>query len=229
MRSMVEGAHGGGEPAGGEGALPLSRFGDHHQHPFHSAFIENISRGDTHHANIALGEPTVAPEVMMMLFRQVVMRSVDLDRQLSFRAEEVEHIRSNWMLPPEAQPVQASPTQALPKQHLRQGQFAAQALRTLECQPFRPHLRAPSTMLRTVPLPRKRGRIIGDVVGKRNLIDKNSGKKRMRLILLREAGEGDHAKHGGGGASRGRAAARSRPLRKIASLMPSAGGSTSSP
>ena len=54
------------------------------------------------------------------------MRAIDFDRQPCLGVIEVEHIGSDRMLPPEAQPVQAPGAKAIPQDDLGQAHVAAQ-------------------------------------------------------------------------------------------------------
>ena len=87
----------------------------------------------------------------------VVACSVDLDRESRRGAAEVDHIGPDRVLPSKDRFFQRARLQITPQPRFRRRQCAAQAARSCDGLGRRSHGRAPSTMLRMVPLPRVAG------------------------------------------------------------------------
>ena len=135
MRSMVEGALG-SRNDGSDSAVQVSK---------------TVRREQGKHFVAVVSKETVARFVAPGSITGVVRKAVDLHREASAGAVEIDHIGPDGVLPaePEAGPFAA---QALPHQALGQGHFAAQLAGGVDHWALR-GARTPSTALRAVPLP----------------------------------------------------------------------------
>ena len=93
--------------------------------------------------------PVVAAFVSVWIFARIMCQAIDLNGNRRRFAEEVEHERPEWMLPPELQALRTLPKYP-PKPDLRRAHASAELARLVNLQSENP-----STMLRMVPLPGK--------------------------------------------------------------------------
>lgn len=87
----------------GGGERAVSRRGDRVQNATEAPVFENVGGDKTQNANAAFREPSVASLVMGDAVGEAVRGPIDFDGQTSVRAEEVEHVRADRVLPAEPQ------------------------------------------------------------------------------------------------------------------------------
>ncbi len=113
--------------------------------------MHHLGRRDADHCQRPFPKLRIPTLISAAVLRVIVRGSVHLDDQSRFTAEEIYHVRLDWMLPSEFQAARPLP-KLLPQHDLRQRHLAAEPAsgvnnRTLQLR------RAPFTALRTVPLP----------------------------------------------------------------------------
>ena len=118
--------------------------------------IEHVSCGDPKGFNARFAKPPVALDVVLRAVTSRVSLAIDFDRQTRVAAEEVENVRTGWMLPTELHAIRPLP-QPLPKNDLGKRHLAPQlpSSRRGSWPGFWRDVfqHGPSTVLRTVPLP----------------------------------------------------------------------------
>jgi len=60
--------------------------------------MHQLGGGDTHHGHTMFLEPGVTPFISLWAIRHIMTYSVNLNREIRFRAIKVEHVGSNRML-----------------------------------------------------------------------------------------------------------------------------------
>jgi len=120
----------------------------------HSRFIpKHIASRDAQHSEIAACQPVIALHISLRPITETVALAIDLDRQPRLRAEKIEHIRTNRMLPPEPEPGRPR-AQKTPQQAFWQTERPTQSPRAFDSlSRSGEHCAFPSTTLRAVPLP----------------------------------------------------------------------------
>ena len=135
----------------------------------------NIDRRNTHDRNSSLPKPRVLSSVALRAIGGIVAHPVDLDRQQGLGTVEVEHVWPNRMLAAKDRHARRASAQSGPQPRFRWRKIAAQAPCVGDGLLRRSHMSslatlhhgmcitvetsalswvAPSTVLRTVPLPR---------------------------------------------------------------------------
>jgi hypothetical protein len=122
--SPLEGEVGPKVRVGGDGAAfsllsALKCLTDKQQHPF--SIAQHVVIPESDNAISASLEPFGADTVVIGM-----LTAIDLDDQLSFRAEEIGDVRSDWVLSPETSSVQLLAPQTEPQSLLSIGEIATQ-------------------------------------------------------------------------------------------------------
>jgi hypothetical protein len=88
--------------------------------------VQNETGWQSQHCNAASIEPSVAPGVALWTILDVVGLAVHLHCKTLSGAIEVQNVRSDRVLPPEAQALEGKPPQTLPEEHFWQAHVASQ-------------------------------------------------------------------------------------------------------
>ena len=118
--------------------------------------LQNFSRRDANGVNARGCEPLISGQISDGPITCKVSPSVNLDREPSIAAKEIEDVRATWVLPPKFESVRPG-AKPPPKQDFRQAHLFAKAPRAARRSASRLWCdisqHSPSTMLRMVPLP----------------------------------------------------------------------------
>jgi hypothetical protein len=118
---------GGGPPKAVEGGNLLRKFLCH-THDCICCFIKalhQIGSRNPHQGDASRSQPRAAPQITRRSAPHIVTQSIDLDGEPCLRAIEVDHIRSNRVLPAKHRLCRPASFQATPQPRLWQRQIAA--------------------------------------------------------------------------------------------------------